>query len=281
MLVFYLPSSSGEKIALGIYVLVALLVFYLLLIELIPPTSLVIPLLGKYLLFTLVLVNLSILLTIFILNLHHRRPNTHVMPKWMKTIFIRILPKILMIERPKYNPEENFHQNLFISDQKTAYELRQINKLDSNSTIKSININNKATTKSENSENFDKKSQDTLQNSRKNSSVSSYSKYPISIQRALLGINYIHSRIQKDNVDRKDIDDWKYVAMVIDRLLLWVFSVSFFVGTFGILLKAPVIYLILIYNIIYNFTISLFYLNLSPFTTRESLLVNDYWLILT
>ena len=220
MLVFYLPSSSGEKIALGIYVLVALLVFYLLLIELIPPTSLVIPLLGKYLLFTLVLVNLSILLTIFILNLHHRRPNTHVMPKWMKTIFIGILPKILMIERPKYNPEENFHQNLFISDQKTAYELRQINKSESNS----ININ-KASTKSEKSENFDKTNQGTLQNSRKNSGVSAYSKYPISIQRALLGINYIHSRIQKDNLDRKDIDDWKYVAMVLYFIL---FKLNFY-----------------------------------------------------
>ena len=38
------------------------------------------------------------------------------------------------------------------------------------------------------------------------------------------------------------MDDWKYVAMVIDRLLLWVFSVAFFVGTFGILLNAPSIY---------------------------------------
>jgi nicotinic acetylcholine receptor, invertebrate len=100
VLVFYLPSSSGEKIALGIYVLVALLVFYLLLIELIPPTSLVIPLLGKYLLFTLILVNLSIFLTIFILNLHHRKPSTHKMPIWMKRVFIQILPKILFIERP-------------------------------------------------------------------------------------------------------------------------------------------------------------------------------------
>jgi hypothetical protein len=140
------------------------------------------------------------------------------MPKWMKTIFIGILPKILMIERPKYNPEENFHQNLFISDQKTAYELRQINKSESSSTIKSININ-KPSTKSENSDNFDKKNQGTSQHSRENSGVSAYSKYPVSIQRALLGINYIHSRIQKDNLDRKDIDDWKYVAMVLYFIL--------------------------------------------------------------
>ena len=102
-----------------------------------------------------------------------------------------------------------------------------------------------------------------------NSSVNANYPLDISIQRALLGIDYIHSRIKKDNADRLEIDDWKYVAMVktiyvlfkfslgkkklnklkilkvIDRLLLWVFAVSFFGGTFGILLQAPVI------NIIY------------------------------
>lgn len=99
ILVFYLPSSSGEKITLGIYVLVALLVFYLLLIELIPPTSLVIPLIGKYLLFTLILVNLSILFTIFVLNLHHRNPKTHRMPPWMKRLFLDILPVYLFLQK--------------------------------------------------------------------------------------------------------------------------------------------------------------------------------------
>ena len=209
VLVFYLPSSSGEKIALGIYVLVALLVFYLLLIELIPPTSLVIPLLGKYLLFTLVLVNLSILLTIFILNLHHRRPNTHVMPNWMKTIFIRILPKLLMVERPKYNPEEKFNQNLFIADRKKALELEQTNKLESHSKLKSL-YSNKIATKIEPND------QNSLKTNKRHMNSSVNANYPlnISIQRALLGIDYIHSRIKKDNADRLEIDDWKYVAMV-------------------------------------------------------------------
>lgn len=100
VLVFYLPSDSGEKLTLGISILVALLVFYLLLIELIPPTSLVIPLLGKYLLFTLILVNLSIIITIMILNLHHRKPTTHKMPEWMKKVFLSVLPKVLFITRP-------------------------------------------------------------------------------------------------------------------------------------------------------------------------------------
>lgn len=196
VLVFFLPSDSGEKLTLGISILVALLVFYLLLIELIPPTSIVIPLIGKYLLFTLILVNLSILLTIFILNLHHRKPNTHKMPVWMKRLFIDILPKLLFIQRPNSKlpscfPHESIYDNL--------------------------------------------KLQETSQTSVKR-------KFPINIQQALNGIRYINEKMIQENSERKEIDDWKYVSMVIDRLLLWIFTAACFIGTIGILLQAPSIF---------------------------------------
>ncbi|XP_052564326.1 acetylcholine receptor subunit alpha-like isoform X3 [Aedes albopictus] len=55
ILVFYLPSDSGEKVSLSISILLSLTVFFLLLAEIIPPTSLVVPLLGKFVLFTMIL----------------------------------------------------------------------------------------------------------------------------------------------------------------------------------------------------------------------------------
>ncbi|XP_074203743.1 neuronal acetylcholine receptor subunit alpha-4 isoform X2 [Camelus bactrianus] len=100
VLVFYLPSECGEKITLCISVLLSLTVFLLLITEIIPSTSLVIPLIGEYLLFTMIFVTLSIVITVFVLNVHHRSPRTHTMPPWVRRIFLDVVPRLLLMKRP-------------------------------------------------------------------------------------------------------------------------------------------------------------------------------------
>ena len=38
------------------------------------------------------------------------------------------------------------------------------------------------------------------------------------------------------------IEDWKFVAMVLDRLFLWLFTITCLGGTAGIILRAPSLY---------------------------------------
>lgn len=48
VLVFCLPPESGEKVSLGVTVLLAMTVYQLLIAETIPATSEVVPLIGKF-----------------------------------------------------------------------------------------------------------------------------------------------------------------------------------------------------------------------------------------
>lgn len=96
ILVFYLPSNGGEKISLCTSVLVSLTVFLLVIEEIIPSSSKAIPLIGEYLVFTMIFVTLSIVITVFAINIHHRSSSTHTnMAPWVRRIFLHRLPKLL------------------------------------------------------------------------------------------------------------------------------------------------------------------------------------------
>jgi nicotinic acetylcholine receptor len=101
VLVFYLPVNSGEKITLCISILLALTVFFLLLWEMTPTTSMAIPLMGKYLMFTMSMLTTSIFLTVLTTNTSFRGPVTSKMHPWVRTFFIELLPSVLFIRRPE------------------------------------------------------------------------------------------------------------------------------------------------------------------------------------
>ena len=89
-----------RQVSLSISILLSLTVFFLLLAEIIPPTSLVVPLLGKFVLFTMILDTFSICVTVVVLNIHFRSPQTHTMAPWIRRVFIHILPRLLVMRRP-------------------------------------------------------------------------------------------------------------------------------------------------------------------------------------
>ncbi len=111
LFVFYLPTDEGEKMTLCISILLALVVFLLLVSKILPPTSMVIPLISKYLIFTLMMNIVTILNTVIIINWNYRTPRTHNMPKWVRIIFIQFLPRVLFMKRPNGNEKNEIEDD--------------------------------------------------------------------------------------------------------------------------------------------------------------------------
>ncbi|KAF7491692.1 Acetylcholine receptor subunit beta-like 2 [Sarcoptes scabiei] len=268
LVVFYLPSDSGEKVTLSISILVALTVFFLLLAEIIPPTSLAIPLLGKYLLFTMILDTLSICVTVYVLNVHFRSPSTHIMTPWVRKVFIHILPKILLMKRPS---SQDWHAELEAIGKKN----RNRSKKDSDDqsemgkTNRIITKNPKSLCKADSIDSYQPQtvcnepvcfstanhnhqngfygysSQQLLRLNHLNEQNYSNLRQIFAmndVQKAIKGIIHLADHIRRDDEDNNIIEDWKYVAMVLDRLFLWMFSLAVFCGTCGIILQAPSLY---------------------------------------
>ncbi|KAI8519329.1 Neuronal acetylcholine receptor subunit alpha-2 [Branchiostoma belcheri] len=257
VLVFYLPSDCGEKITLCISVLLSLTVFLLLITEIIPATSIVIPVIGEYLLFTMIFVTLSIVITVFVLNIHYRSPSTHRMPVWVRKIFIDILPRLLCMKRPQKTTKQLSFMN----------EFRDVNGLelkDVNLEEKHIHHHHQPKTKADVYD-YESKTIPRMTTPKIRSrhgakvSVTNVSGNPVggaekynthdprgprpghNILRAAQGVNYIAETLRaKDEADSVN-EDWKYVAMVIDRIFLWIFVSMCILGTIGLFLQ-PVLF---------------------------------------
>ncbi|XP_023245995.1 acetylcholine receptor subunit alpha-like isoform X5 [Copidosoma floridanum] len=293
ILVFYLPSDSGEKVSLSISILLSLTVFFLLLAEIIPPTSLVVPLLGKFVLFTMILDTLSICVTVAVLNVHFRSPQTHVMKPWVRRVFIHVLPRLLVMRRPQYqidkrslsssslvvgataatqhhphrSPSASSSQRVVVRTcnglelrhdpyaEASASELLESSilfpSLDSRDNIReleAINLGSQcrlhgspgaAAAAASTTTHHPLPTEDSVEELCR--SLNHWHHCP-ELYRAVESVRYIADHTKREEDSTKVKEDWKFVAMVLDRLFLWIFTLAVVVGTAGIILQAPTLY---------------------------------------
>ncbi|VDN81648.1 unnamed protein product [Brugia pahangi] len=235
VLVFYLPSDGGEKISLCLNILISLTIFFLLLVEIIPSTSLVIPLIGKYLLFTMVLVTLSVIVTVITLNVHFRSPSTHTMPEWTKRIFIEFLPKYLLMRRPSsIKIIRNSYTNTFTIPKRHDRKLLNFSR-PRDHTVSAL---------------FDQmdflspayRSSFCTMRSHDGSSFASFQKEVTPVMSAVDSVTFIASHMKDDKNGQQIIEDWKYISVVMDRLFLILFTTACMIGSILIILRAPTLY---------------------------------------
>ena len=191
VLVFYLPSDSGEKITLSISILLALTVFFLLLSDINPPTSLVIPLIGKYLMFTMIVVTLSICLAVYTLGINFRTPKTHTMKPWVKRVFTEILPRILLMKKPETERKQKIPMRT-----QNGIEMRNVRNIYSGYDVNQASDWTRTSSNTTSTHLFGT----TSPRQRKFGDSHDMDKYPAEVMEALSGVNYIadHLREQDD-----------------------------------------------------------------------------------
>uniref|UniRef100_A0A8C4F6R5 Neuronal acetylcholine receptor subunit alpha-3 n=1 Tax=Dicentrarchus labrax TaxID=13489 RepID=A0A8C4F6R5_DICLA len=230
VLVFYLPSDCGEKVTLCISVLLSLTVFLLVITETIPSTSLVIPLIGEYLLFTMIFVTLSIVITVFVLNVHYRTPMTHTMPEWVRAVFLGVLPRVMLMRRPidqGCSSPASITGGTGVGGSSGGNKKRK-NSIGGGSGSGSVI----PTPESE----LPKVPRPMNAPSPVNAVVA-FSVVSPEIKQAIESVKYIAENMRTRNKAKEVEDDWKYVAMVIDRIFLWVFVTVCVLGTLGLFLQ--------------------------------------------
>ncbi|XP_004592801.2 neuronal acetylcholine receptor subunit alpha-6 isoform X1 [Ochotona princeps] len=224
VLVFYLPSDCGEKVTLCISVLLSLTVFLLVITETIPSTSLVIPLVGEYLLFTMIFVTLSIAVTVFVLNIHYRTPATHTMPKWVRTVFLQLLPQVLVMRRPVTTMGETASGRHPKGVARRPAKVKFANRVEPELLKERYRCC---------------KSSEPVPSRRRVSHQweTENIEHSPEVEDVIDSVQFIAENMKSHNETKAVEDDWKYVAMVVDRVFLWVFIIVCVFGTGGLFLQ--------------------------------------------
>ncbi|KAL4149874.1 hypothetical protein QTP88_003725 [Uroleucon formosanum] len=270
VLVFYLPADSKEKISLCITILLSQTMFFLLISEIIPSTSLSLPLLGKYLLFTMLLVALCVVVTIIIINIHYRQPSTHKIPSWMRTVFIRALPKMLLMRVPEQLLADSAMKQ---KQMKTCKKLNlNLARLNAASVGATLNVPpapiasppagrgsptdslrryvaaagrtgcNGTTAAAGAASRLVNAAVSSIDDTLNEVPAAIRKKYPFELEKAIHNVKFIQHHLQRQDEYNTEDQDWGFVAMVLDRLFLWIFTVASIMGTILILCEAPALY---------------------------------------
>nr|BBE49564.1 nicotinic acetylcholine receptor alpha6 subunit 5 [Nilaparvata lugens] len=206
LLGFTLPPDSGEKLTLGTY--------------------------FNCIMF---MVASSVVLTVVVLNYHHRTADIHEMPNWVKSVFLQWLPWILGMNRPgkkitrKTILMTNRMKELHLPDRSSKSLMANILDIDDDfrhcSTANSSFMRGGGVGGGGGGITLDDSGPCTLAQRE--------------LQLIVRELQFITNRMKKADEEAELISDWKFAAMVVDRFCLIVFTMFTIIATVAVLLSAP------------------------------------------
>ncbi|XP_075214857.1 neuronal acetylcholine receptor subunit alpha-7-like [Lycorma delicatula] len=230
---FTLPPDSGEKLSLGVTILLSLTVFHNLVAETLPQVSDAMPVLGTYFNCIMFMVASSVVSTILILNYHHRNADTHEMSPWIKSVFLHWLPCLLRMSRPAANGGSGES----MSDSRKSLQLRELELKERSSksllaNVLDIDDDFRHGTLQSSSHSF-------LRGHEDGGVLHSCLGPHRELTLILKELRTITDKLRKEDEASEVTNDWKFAAMVVDRLCLIVFTLFTVIATIAVLFSAP------------------------------------------
>uniref|UniRef100_A0AAY4EDZ2 Cholinergic receptor nicotinic alpha 9 subunit n=1 Tax=Denticeps clupeoides TaxID=299321 RepID=A0AAY4EDZ2_9TELE len=273
---FYLPADSGEKVSLGVTVLLALTVFQLMVAESMPPSESV-PLIGKYYIATMTMITASTALTIFIMNIHFCGAEAKPVPHWAKVLIIDYMSKIFFVyevgencasgqsqddhhghkhnqlhphqakhqhQTQKHQPKSNVKGPLGPGDQKDTGHARSHVQSEHNGVPSYLSHSNGCLKDPSKSYCPDEDKQDVALNFNHCMFCGRRGDHGIGLvsgadSELVRNVEYIASCFREQRANCAKGAEWKKVAKVMDRIFMWIFFVMVFLMSILIMGRAP------------------------------------------
>ncbi|EYC40298.1 hypothetical protein Y032_0620g740 [Ancylostoma ceylanicum] len=243
---FTLPPDAGEKMSLQITIMLSICIFQNYLSEMSPPTSEAVPFLGAYFAVCMFTCACCVVATTLALNFHHRSSYSHEMNEMFRQLMLNWLPWLLMMHRPGYTADKGQMVKMEEDEEDQRKPVICIESLLSKMARPSAP---KLTIANECEPRGVEERRHLWQNSSKRlperSVISSKQVTQEQITQLLLlreiheNLSAITEEIRVVETNKAVEDDWKFAAMVVDRLCLFIFSTFILFSTFGCFSSVP------------------------------------------
>ncbi|XP_071531413.1 neuronal acetylcholine receptor subunit alpha-7-like isoform X8 [Panulirus ornatus] len=244
---FTLPPDCGEKLSLEITILLSLTLFLNMVSATTPATSESVPLIGTYFNCIMFMVASSVVSTVLILNYHHRSADTHEMSPMVKSLFLQWLPWVLRLHRPG---EKITRKTIMMNNKMRELELKVreeerssksllANVLDIDDDFRAHTLPHTHTTNTNNTAGFIRVPHGGHSVDDTHLVHTCMSSCTRELNLILKEVRIITDKMRKDDEDGEVANDWKFAAMVVDRLCLIIFTLFTITATIAVLLSAP------------------------------------------
>lgn len=233
---FFLPPESGEKVGLGITVLLAMTVFLLLVAETLPATSDDVPLLGQYFIATMSVTAMSLVGTCTILNFFHRSPSTSPMPGWVRVIILGYMAKVFCYRN---ETEEEAKMTPKVKRRKIEFDLNGDVVFDDDTYMTLPDPESPRKYRDDMS--LISQSGRSTPSRRSARSMSIIGGHNSFAERLLEDINTLADDVRSRQEDERQREEWRIAALIMDRMFFWMFLFISLLTTFLIFYRAPVV----------------------------------------